>query len=62
MALVHLPPDRLDPVQLERIESVLEPFDIEQEAIESFFSHHRVKHYDILDVIRSHKLDPSGSE
>ena len=62
LALVHLASDRFDPVQVERIESVLEPFDIEQEAIESFFSHHRVKHYDILDVIRSHQLDQKAFE
>jgi anti-anti-sigma factor len=52
VVLVNLIPDRLDPLEVERLKTVFEPFDLEQEAVNSYFSLPRVKHYDILDVVR----------
>jgi anti-sigma B factor antagonist len=54
MALINLPADRLDPLQVERLETVFEPFDIEEEAINSFSGRSRIAHYDVLGVVRSH--------
>ena len=54
IAALNLNTARIDPIEIGKLETMLEPFDLEEEAVNSFFPDRRVTHYDILDVIRSH--------
>jgi anti-anti-sigma factor len=53
LALVNIDSERLDPVEVCHLETVLEPFDMEQEAANSFHTGRRIKRYDVLDLVRS---------
>jgi anti-anti-sigma factor len=53
LAIVNIDSERLDPVEVCHLETTLEPFELEQEAANSFYADHRVKHYDVLDLVRS---------
>ena len=45
----------------ERLETALEVFQTEQEALASFFPDEDVKHYDILKLVQSMKLKAPSS-
>ena len=55
LVLVHLATARLGPAEVGKLERVFEPFELEQEAVNSFFSDRRVKHVDVLELVRSYR-------
>ncbi len=57
LVLVHLGSAHLDPVELGKLETVFEPFELEQEAVNSFFSDRRVKHVDVLELVKLYRKE-----
>lgn len=62
LALVHIGSPRRNPNDVGRLEMAFEPFELEQEAVNSFFSDLRVKPIDILEFIRSYRKDAGSAE
>jgi anti-anti-sigma factor len=57
LALVHIGSPRRNPLEVGKLEIMFEQFELEQEAVNSFFSDLRVKHVDILELIKSYRKE-----
>src|SRR5258708_21489679 len=57
LVLVHLRSARLGPVEVGKLEMVFEPFELEQEAVNSFFSDRQVKHLDLQELVRLYRKE-----
>jgi anti-anti-sigma factor len=57
LALVHIGAPRRNPIEVGKLEIAFEPFELEQEAVNSFFSDLRVKHIDLLELIKSYRKE-----
>lgn len=57
LVLMHVSAARMDAVEVGRLEMAFEPFELEQEAVNSFFSNRRVKHFDLLELIKSYRKE-----
>ncbi len=62
LALVHIGAPRRNPNEVGKLEMAFEPFELDQEAVNSFFSDLRVKHIDILEFIKSYRKDGRSAE
>ena len=62
LALVHIGAPRRNPYEVGKLEMAFEPFELDQEAVNSFFSDLRVKHIDILEFIKSYRKDGRSAE
>ncbi len=61
LAVFNLKPSHIEMLVEERLETALEVFQTEQEALASFFPDEEVRHYDILKLVESMKLKPRSS-
>lgn len=61
LAVFNLEPSHIEMLVEERLETALEVFQTEQEALASFFPDEDVKHYDILKLVQSMKLKAPSS-
>jgi anti-sigma B factor antagonist len=59
IAALNLDTAHVDPVEIGKLETMLEPFNLEEEAVNSFFPERRVEHYDILEVVRALTVRPT---
>lgn len=55
LALVHLKSVRMDPMEVGKLERFFEPFELEQEAVNSFFPDLRVQRLDLLETLKSYR-------
>ncbi len=55
LALVHLRSVPMDPTEVGKLERFFEPFELEQEAVNSFFPDLRVRRLDLLETIKSYR-------
>jgi anti-sigma B factor antagonist len=60
LALADLNPDHLELLVLMRLETVVEVFQNQQDAIDSFFPDREVNHYDILKFVESWRSKTKG--
>jgi anti-sigma B factor antagonist len=61
LALSIVKPSHIGLVTEAHLEAVFEVFHDEQDAINSFFPDREIKSYDVLDLVKSHRYDLSGS-
>jgi anti-sigma B factor antagonist len=57
LALFQLPHAHVEVYELARLETALEIYGVELDAVNSFFPDRAIKHYDILDYVE-HRNDP----
>jgi anti-sigma B factor antagonist len=57
LALVHMGAPRRNPLEVGKLERVFHPFELDQEAVNSFFSDLRVNHIDLLELIKSYRKE-----
>jgi anti-anti-sigma factor len=57
LALVHIGAPRRNPIEVGKLEIAFEPFELEQEAVNSFFSDLRVNHIDLLELIKAYRKE-----
>ena len=57
LAIFNLKPQHCEALMQARLETVVEVFKDEQDAINSFFPDRQVKHYDILQLVQSEQLN-----
>lgn len=53
VALACVNPARLNPTEVERLETAFEPFEFVEDAVNAFFPNRRVKHFDIRQLVES---------
>ncbi len=61
LAVFNLKPSHIEMLVEERLETALEVFQTEQEALASFFPDEEVRHYDVLKLVESMELKPPSS-
>jgi anti-sigma B factor antagonist len=61
LALVNLKPSHVAVLMAARLATVLELFEDDQDAINSFFPDREVRHYDVLEFTRSQQQQPAKS-
>ncbi len=57
MAIFSAEPLKLDSDLVEQLETAVAVFGTEQEAIDSFFPDEAIKHYDVLELVQSFKMN-----
>lgn len=60
LKLLHLSPRHLELLVLTKLNGVFQIFDDEQDAINSFYPERQVKHFDILEFVKSQESEPES--
>jgi anti-sigma B factor antagonist len=61
LAVFNLNPSHIEMLVEARLETAMQVFRTEQDALASFFPDEEIKHYDVLDLVESMKQKPPSS-